>query len=113
MHRLHYRMTHCFLNVVLGPEDTDVTRQNKLVPALPSKMTMVLRLVARQIASGKISKYSLLHVEPCELEQSIDKSSVDHKVEDLVKLDDYDTECVSKTGWPWSELEHWMCLLNS
>ena len=36
---------------------------------------------------------------------------MDHKVEDLVKLDVYDTEQVGNTGW--SELEHWMQILNS
>ena len=75
------------------------------------KMTMVLRLVARQIASGKSANI----ITPCgtcfELEPLIGKSSVDRKIEELVKLDDRDTECVSNTGW--SELEHWMCLLNS
>ena len=41
-----------------------------------------------------------------ELEPSIGKSSVDHKVEDLVELDDYDTEQISNIGW--SELENWI-----
>ena len=37
-------------------------------------------------------------MEPFELERSISKSSVDHKVEDLVELDVYDNEHVSYTG---------------
>ena len=64
-----------------------------LVPALPSKMTMVLRLVARWKASGN-QKISLAtpHGTFFELELSIGKSSVGHKVEDLEELDVYDTE---------------------
>ena len=41
-------------------------------------------------------------------EQVVYKSSVGCKVKDLVELDD--TEQVDNTGW--SEVEHWLCLLN-
>ena len=89
----------------LGTEDTlqVLQWQNVLVPALPSKMTGP-EVSSQTNSLREISKYHY----PCgtcfELEPAIGKSFVDHKVEELVELDDYDTECVSNTGW--SELEY-------